>query len=356
MKFFRFVILFVFSMQTFLSFAESPFEFKPIRICMWGTSSFHGGKSAAYRNTFCGQLQNRVLPHIVMNLSVGGATLPFFEEEKTVEAILAIQPDVVYIMQGSNDVVGGRELDAILSDIREVEKRFSDAGIRTVFSTWQPRKGEKVTPEKLLNLMLLNQWLRNTFADRARLLDVPPTLAFANNPAVIDPLYDRDGTHFNDAGNRAWARNIDLSVLYTFPPVGDSFDGFTGHVLEEKNTQREGQWQKTEGWGYHGDSALLSDQAGASATYSYTGRNFCVWSKRRNDFGIMEIILDGKRIAKVDTYGIHWPKDDGYRATPIYCSAYVEHGNHTVTLKVSGEKNPIAKGAFISVDALEFQQ
>jgi hypothetical protein len=147
-----------------------------------------------------------------------------------------------------------------------------------------------------------------------------------------------------------------LSTIYPFPPVNNSFDGLTGDVREETEAQMEKNWQKIEGWGYHGDAALLSDETGATASFTYNGRNFCVWSKRRSDFGVMDILLDGVSLAKVDLYGIHWPKDDGYRAAPVYCSAYVERGEHTVTLKAAGEKNPISKGMSVSADAVEFQK
>ncbi len=335
--------------------AQTPSDFKPVKVVLWGTSSFHGGKNPDQPGTFCGRLQERIFPHQLINLSVGGATLPFYEEQKTVDAILDMQPDVVFVMQGSNDIGSGRDLDDTYTAIEEAEARFDKKGIRTVFSTWQPRRDfDEIRQTRLLTL---NQWLRNRYASFNRLLDVPPTLTDPDNPLQINPKYDSgDGVHFGDAGNQAWSEQIDLPVIFNFPTVSNSFDGLTGFVVEETSAQTQGAWTKTDVWGHHGGTALLSGESGAAAEFSYTGRNFCVWSKRRNDFGIVEILLDGKLLAEVDTYGVHWPKDDGYRATPIYSSAYVPSGRHTVTLRVSGKKNPVSGGITISADAIEYQR
>ncbi len=313
-----------------------------------------GASASSYDRSFAMQLQRRIFPHLVINQSVGGGTIPFFEEERTPEAIIAMQPDVCLIMQGSNDIAKDRTLRQVMEDIKKYRDLFNENGIRTVLVTWQPRV--RLGAERLLSLMAYNQWLRVWAGPKHELMDIPAKLISLDDPFRIHPVFNSgDDTHFGDEGHREWAQRVDLSTIAAFPPLENVFDAHTGHFVEQDSSRAHGEWGVLSGDGCHGGDGLESSQQGAEATFKYEGRNFCVWSKRCRNYGIMDVILDGRVLAQVDLYGVHREKDPGYDSHPVYCSVGVEPGEHTVTLRVTGKKNPISDGITICADAIEYQ-
>lgn len=97
---------------------------------------------------------------------------------------------------------------------------------------------------------------------------------------------------------------------------------------------------------WHG-SYKFAGEAGASITAKFTGSGFRVTGTRNDDAGKFSVMLDGKDIGEVDQY-------DKIRGTPFeYKLTGLKPGDHTVTIKVLGEKNKDSKGNIINYSTIE---
>ncbi len=241
-----------------------------------------------------------------------------------------------------------------MEDIKKYRDLFNENGIRTVLVTWQPRI--RLGAEKLLFLMAYNQWLRVWAGPKHELMDIPAHLISLDDPLRMHPIFNSgDDTHFDDEGHREWAQRVDLSTIAVFPEVEDAFDAETGCFVDENSSETLGEWTLVSHERFHAGKGLETSHTGAEATFKYHGRNFCVWSRRCRNYGIMDVIVDGEAVAQVDLYAVHRKKDPGYPSHPVYCSAGIESGDHTVALRATGEKNPISQDTVICADAVEYQ-
>lgn len=93
-----------------------------------------------------------------------------------------------------------------------------------------------------------------------------------------------------------------------------------------------------------------TDQAGATATYTFTGTQLALLSVRDVGNGIAAISVDGGAEQRVDYYPANRIR---VGEALNYLSPKLAYGTHTVRLRVTGEKNAASDGAFISVDRAE---
>jgi GH43 family beta-xylosidase len=91
-----------------------------------------------------------------------------------------------------------------------------------------------------------------------------------------------------------------------------------------------------------------SDQAGNTATFSFTGTRIALLSVRDTGNGIAAISIDGGPEQRVDFHG---PIRTG--ETLQYLSPQLPPGEHTLRIRVTGEHNPDSGAAFVSVDRAE---
>ena len=113
-----------------------------------------------------------------------------------------------------------------------------------------------------------------------------------------------------------------------------------------------GDWTPTDQkFAWSGGSAMQSKVIGATATFTFTGTSVR-WIGGRNDQGGIALVsVDGGPAKRVDTfarpYEIH---------TPMVTIDGLTPGPHTLTIKVTGEKNPEAhrdNQAIVMVDAFD---
>ena len=113
-----------------------------------------------------------------------------------------------------------------------------------------------------------------------------------------------------------------------------------------------GDWSPTdENFAWSGGTAMQSKVIGATATFTFTGSSVR-WIGGRNDQGGIALVsVDGGPAKRVDTfarpYEIH---------TPMITIDGLTAGPHTLTIKVTGEKNPEAHAdnqAIVMVDAFD---
>ncbi len=163
-----------------------------------------------------------------------------------------------------------------------------------------------------------------------------------------------------------WTDGVPLSGTWNQPPADGSWP-FT-HSITGQLGETTGDWKKVDdsdpaafyspGWNqitnYGGDPGYLnsshwSNTPGAAVSFTFTGNQVRVYGFKRSDLGIADVYIDGVLKASVDCY----------HATPYYNEIlYTATGltlkSHTLTVKVSGNKNAASSSVQLSMDAFGF--
>src|SRR5436190_483285 len=94
--------------------------------------------------------------------------------------------------------------------------------------------------------------------------------------------------------------------------------------------------------------ATASDQAGAQATFTFTGTSVSWIGGRWVEEGIARVFLDGSFVAEVDTYS----KTKEVQV-PLFTAVGLADTSHTLMIEVTGRKNVASMLAFVLVDAFD---
>src|SRR5206468_2475353 len=94
--------------------------------------------------------------------------------------------------------------------------------------------------------------------------------------------------------------------------------------------------------------ATASDQAGAQATFTFTGTSVSWIGGRWVEEGIARVFLDGSFVTEVDTYS----KTKEVQV-PLFTALDLADTSHTLTIEVTGRKNVASNLAFVLVDAFD---
>jgi hypothetical protein len=87
---------------------------------------------------------------------------------------------------------------------------------------------------------------------------------------------------------------------------------------------------------------------GARATFTFTGTAVDWIGSRKSTTGIARVYLDGAFVAEIDTYA----PGDGLQEA-IFTATGFAAGSHTLTIEVTGQRNPASSSAYIVVDAFD---
>ncbi len=109
-----------------------------------------------------------------------------------------------------------------------------------------------------------------------------------------------------------------------------------------------GTWGVWNGTGYQA-TVHYSETTGSKATFAFNGTKARYYGFRRNDLGFAEISVDGAVVASVDCYA----GSDAYNVM-LYETPVLTAGNHTLSVTVTGTKNPLSSRAWVIVDAFEW--
>jgi alpha-amylase len=102
---------------------------------------------------------------------------------------------------------------------------------------------------------------------------------------------------------------------------------------------------------WSGERAMFSAMAGARATFTFTGTSVTWIGDRSQNTGIARVSLDGGAPVDVDTFA----SVIGDTQTAIFSQGGLAPGVHTLTIEVTGLKNPASGSAQITIDALDVQ-
>ena len=93
---------------------------------------------------------------------------------------------------------------------------------------------------------------------------------------------------------------------------------------------------------------MLATDAGSRATIAFTGTGI-TWSAYCDQFsGIARVYVDGTVTATVDTY-----LSPALAQAAAYSINSLVSGTHTLTIEVTGTRNPASAGSWIWVDAFD---
>ncbi len=93
----------------------------------------------------------------------------------------------------------------------------------------------------------------------------------------------------------------------------------------------------------------MSTSPGAQATFTFTGTSVSWIGFHGPQTGFARVILDGNVVAdSLDTYA---PKDASQKT--VFTLSGLGAGSHTLTIEVTGLKNPASSDAAIVVDAFD---
>ncbi len=114
-------------------------------------------------------------------------------------------------------------------------------------------------------------------------------------------------------------------------------------------TYSGGSWYPNQSGSDSGGSAVLSMDAGARASFSFTG-SAVAWVGYSDAWsGIADIYIDGIYQTSVDTY-----TPDSTPQALLYSIGGLSPAGHTLSIVVTGAANPAAAGSWIWVDAFDF--
>jgi hypothetical protein len=88
--------------------------------------------------------------------------------------------------------------------------------------------------------------------------------------------------------------------------------------------------------------------AGSTATFPFTGTGVSFVSGTCSRCGIIRVAIDGGAATEIDLYA---PTDAPQKT--VFSAAGLAAGNHTVTVEVTGEKNPLSVYYWVVVDAFD---
>ena len=163
------------------------------------------------------------------------------------------------------------------------------------------------------------------------------TIASARTAAYVYTSITPGHTYRFRVRGRDLAGNVGAwSPSYTWYPV----------LTQQSSTALTwtGAWASTSDADNSGGSARISEQAGASVSYTFSGRAVAWVSTLRPDAGTVQVWVDGVLRATVDTAA-----DATVHRQVVYSKSWSSYGSHTIKLVVVGPPGP----ALATVDAFE---
>jgi len=144
------------------------------------------------------------------------------------------------------------------------------------------------------------------------------------------------------AGNTATSSPVGVTV-FNSPPGQTRFEDTDPSI------------SFTAGWtpdttlrAWSGGSAMLSTTAGARATFTFSGTSAYWIGFRGPQAGIARVYVDGIVVSDIDTYSSF----EQVQAT-LFQATGLAAGTHTMTIEVTGSKNPASTNAYVVVDAFD---
>jgi lysophospholipase L1-like esterase len=108
-----------------------------------------------------------------------------------------------------------------------------------------------------------------------------------------------------------------------------------------------GSWNQSKEWNAYGQTASWTNEDNASYEVKFNGTQAKLFSIRNPWGGIAGISIDGGSEVLVDTYGTDWQN------RVLYQTGQLAAGDHTIKVRVTGQKNAAAGDDMVAIDSLE---
>lgn len=170
----------------------------------------------------------------------------------------------------------------------------------------------------------------------------------AGSPAINAGKYIENNGGKDYWGNLLYngAPDIGAHEYYgeEYPEVLRPYKGLEINHTQTGNGKNQiaytGRWQSSE-------NDHWSDEVGASYSVSFYGNQIKIYGPWDPFHGIMAVSIDGEEEVKVDTYS---PKREN---GVLYASPLLPLGDHTLVVRVTGEKNEASAGAYVDIQKVE---
>lgn len=138
-----------------------------------------------------------------------------------------------------------------------------------------------------------------------------------------------------------------------------SLDGFqavtTAPSVRAEESDRAvayaGRWTDLAHGEASGGVVKSAGSAGASATFTFSGRRIAWLGRQCRACGRAEVYLDGAYAGRVDTYGVRGPS--GAWRTPVFEASLPSGGTHTIRIEPTGTRSVEATADTVHVDGFE---
>jgi trimeric autotransporter adhesin len=159
----------------------------------------------------------------------------------------------------------------------------------------------------------------------------------------IEVLHVRDG---NTSGSWIWIDRFDIE---NGSGVAGGASANAGRVEQnDPSLSYTGTWFLNSNPGQSGGSAVLATDAGARATITFNGAGIRWLAYRDAWSGIANVYLDGVLQTSVDTFvAVDQPQTTAYEIGGLM------PGTHSLTIEVTGKRNPQSGGSWVWVDAFD---
>jgi hypothetical protein len=142
--------------------------------------------------------------------------------------------------------------------------------------------------------------------------------------------------------------------------IVDAFDVPAATISRLQDTDPAVTYTAGGGW-VHGDTSDLwsggtasaSVTAGDQATFTFKGTGIRWLGARGPQNGIASVSLDGTFVSQVNTFGAGDAVHAQQVQSELFKAAGLADGTHTLTIQVTGQKDPAASAAIINVDAFD---
>ena len=174
----------------------------------------------------------------------------------------------------------------------------------------------------------------------------------ADNPAIatmarVNPSDSTEFVYLRQADATSTATATTHIALNTDEAAGYSYDDTNVALQYSGNWTHagpsagytSGDYAQTESW---------STQAGASMTLTFTGTAVQWIGPKNTNGGIAAVSVDGGAAANVDTYS---PAGKLFQQV-LYTDSTLSPGTHTLTITVTGNKNPASSSGTVVIDAI----
>lgn len=129
-----------------------------------------------------------------------------------------------------------------------------------------------------------------------------------------------------------------------------SLPGYHLIVDDSDPIMYSGRWSvATSNTSSYQDTLHTAREAGAKASFHFTGQAFSIGFTAYQVYGTMRVVIDGVDMGTIDQYV---SGDREYYSTAGFCNLY--DGWHDVDLIMTGQKNPKSKGIDVNFDYFHF--